>query len=72
MAISRGPTHRSLTKHIDFTKAVFRDSIQRGRVVPEHCPTDSQIADIWTKQVGPGPFMVFRSRFMGLVPYLRT
>ena len=72
MAISQGPTHRSRTKHIDFTKALLRDYVQRGRVVPEHCPTDSQIADIWTKQIGPGPFMVFRSRFMGLVPYLHT
>ena len=72
MAISQGPTHRSRTKHIDFTKALFRDYVQRGRVVPEHCPTEAQIADMWTKQVGPGPFVAYRARFMGLVPCLHS
>ena len=23
-------------------------------------------------QLGPGPFVIYRSRFMGLVPYLRS
>ena len=72
MAISQGPTNRSRTKHIDFTMALARDYIQRGRAVMEHCPTAEQIADIWTKQLGPGPYTVFRSRFMGLVPFLRS
>jgi hypothetical protein len=71
MAMSQGPTHRSRTKHIDFTMALARDYIQRGRAVMEHCPTAEQVADMWTKQLGPGPFVVFRGRFMGLVPFLR-
>ena len=72
MAMSQGPTHRSRTKHIDFTKALVRDYVQRERAVMEHCPTDEQIADMWTKQLGPGPFVTHRGRFMGLVPFLRT
>ena len=48
IAISQGPTHRSRTKHIDFSKALLRDYIQRGRAVMEHCPTGEQIADMWT------------------------
>jgi hypothetical protein len=72
MAMSQGPTHRSRTKHIDFTKALARDYVQRGRMAMEHCPTAEQVADMWTKQLGPGPFVVFRSRFMGLVPVLRS
>ncbi len=39
MAMSQGPTHRSRTKHFDFTMALARDYIQRGRAVMEHCPT---------------------------------
>ena len=72
MAISQGPTNRSRTKHIDFSKALFRDYVQRGRAVPEHCPTAEQVADMWTKQLGPGPFVAYRSRFLGLVPFLRS
>jgi hypothetical protein len=71
MAMSQGPTHRSRTKHIDFTMALARDYIQRGRAVMDYCPTAEQVADMWTKQLGPGPFVVFRGRFMGLVPFLR-
>jgi hypothetical protein len=72
MAISQGPTNRSRTKHINFTMALARDYLRRGRAVMEHCPTAEQIADMWTKQLGPGPYNVFRSRFMGLVPFLRS
>jgi hypothetical protein len=72
MAVSQGPTNRSRTKHIDFTMALARDYIQRRRAVMEHCPTAEQITDMWTKQLGPGPFAVFRIRFMGLVPFLRS
>jgi hypothetical protein len=71
MAMSQSPTHRSCTKHIDFTMALARDYIQRRRAVMEHYPTAEQIADMWTKQLGPGPFVVFRSRFMGLVSFLQ-
>ena len=28
IAMSQGPTHRSSTKHIDFTKALVRDYVQ--------------------------------------------
>ena len=72
IAMSQGPTHRSHTKYIDFTKALVRDYIQRELAVMEHCPTDEQIADMWTKQLGPGPFVAYRGRFMGLVPFLRS
>ncbi len=75
IAMSQGPTHRCRTKHIDFTKALVRDYVQRERALMEHCPTDDQIADMWTKQQGPGPFVVYRGRFMGLdrlVPFLRS
>jgi hypothetical protein len=67
MAMSQGPTHRSRTLHIDFTLALARDYIPRGKAVMEYCPTAEQVADIWTKQMGPGSFIVFRGRFIGLI-----
>jgi hypothetical protein len=38
----------------------------------EHCPTAEQIADVWTKQLGPGSFVVYRGRFMGVIPFVRS
>ena len=71
MAISQGPTNRSRTKHIDFTMALARDYIQRGRAVMEHCPTAEQIADIWTKQLGPRPLhCIQESTFHGACSFL--
>ena len=72
IAVSQGPTQRSRTKHIDFTLALCRDYVMRGRVRLEYCPTSAQIADMFTKQLGPGIFLVYRARFMGFVPSLRT
>ena len=72
MAVSQGPTQRSRTKHVDFTMALCRDYVMRGRVRLEHCFTSAQIADMFTKQLGPGVFLVYRARFMDFVPSLRT
>ncbi len=72
IAMSQGPTHCSRTKHVDFTKALVCGYIQREWVVMEHCPTDEQIADMWTKQLRQCPFVAYRGRFMGLVPFLRS
>ena len=49
-----GPTHCSRTKHIDFTQALVRDYVQPELALLEHCSTDEQIADMWTKQLGLG------------------
>jgi hypothetical protein len=48
------------------------DYLCSGRAVIEHCPTAEQIADMWTKQLGPGPYNVFQSHFMELVPFLHS
>jgi hypothetical protein len=55
------------TKQIDFTMALACDYIQLWRAVLEHCPTAEQIADMWSNQLGPGPYAVFRSRSVGLL-----
>jgi hypothetical protein len=67
ITMSQGLTRFSHTKHIDFTKALVRDYVQRERVVINHCSTDEQIADMWTKQNGQGLFVAYKGRFMDLV-----
>jgi hypothetical protein len=67
IAMSQGPAHHSRTKHIDFTKALVRDYVQREQAGMEHCPTD----DMWIKQLGQGPFVAYTGRFMSLVLFLR-
>ena len=71
IAMSQGPDHHSRTKHIDFTKALVRDYVQREQAGMEHCPTDEQFADMWIKQLGQGPFVAYTGRFMSLVLFLR-
>ncbi len=72
VGMSQGPTHRSCTKHIDFTLALCRDYVMCGRVRLKHCPTFAQIADMFTKQLCPSIFLLYPARFMGAFPYLRT
>ncbi len=47
-----------------------KDSGDKGYVM-EHSPTAEQIADMWPKQLGPGPFLVFEGLFTGLDPFMR-
>jgi hypothetical protein len=70
IAMSQGPTHCSLTKHIDFTMALASDYVQGRRAIMEHCPTAEQIADMWTKQLGPGPSVVFSGRVFSIFSHL--
>jgi hypothetical protein len=70
--MSQGPTHRSRTKNVDFTMALARDYIQRGRAVMEHCPTAEQIADMCTKQLWTKQSLrCLQGSILGLVPFLR-
>ena len=57
---------------LDHLLALVLDYVQHERAVMEHCPTDEQIADMWTKQLGQGPFCCLGSfhescSFLGLV-----
>ncbi len=61
MAISQGPTNRSRIKHIDFTMALARDYIQRGRAVMEQliCGPSSlvQVLTMSSRVVSRGLFL---------------
>ena len=70
IATAKGPAQRSRTRHIDFTVALCRDFVNRGVHLIEFVPTADQVADIYTKQLGPGPYIKHCSRFMSLPPVL--
>ena len=69
ITVAQGPSQRSRTKHIDFTIALCRDYVCRGLVQLVYTPTDKQIADMFTKQLGPGPYILYRGRFICLLPF---
>jgi len=70
IATAKGPSQRSRTRHIDFTLALCRDFISRGHLLIEYVATDDQVADVYTKQLGPGPYTRHCGRFMSLLPFL--
>ena len=70
IATALGPSQRSRTRHIDFTLALCRDFVTRGALLVEYVPTAEQLADIYTKQLGPGPYTRHCGRFMSLIPFL--
>ena len=72
IAVAKGVSTRSRTKHIDFKIWLCRDYVRRELVQLVYMPTDLQIADFFTKQLGPGPYILYRGRFMSLCPCLLT
>ena len=72
IAVAKGASTRSRTKHIDFKIWLCRDYVRRELVQLVYVPTDLQIADFFTKQLGPGPYTIYRGQFMSLCPCLLT
>jgi hypothetical protein len=72
IAVAKGGSTRSRTKHIDFKIWLCRDYVSRERVQLVYVPTFQQIADFLTKQLGPGPYLLYRGRFMSFLPRLLT
>ena len=70
IAVANGASTRSCTKHIDFKVWLCRDYVGRKVVQLTYVPTAMQIADFFTKQLGPGPYVVYRARFMSFLPTL--
>lgn len=54
------------SKHIEIRYHYIRDMVQRGVVRLHHISTDEQIADILTKALPKGKFLVFREQ-LGLM-----
>jgi len=49
IALSKNPVFHGRSKHIDIRFHKIRELIAEKEVVIEYCPTEEQIADIFTK-----------------------
>ena len=58
--ISKNPVQHSRTKHIDIRHHFLRDCVEKGMVSMEHCRSEDQIADIFTKALNKEPFEKLR------------
>ena len=54
--ISKNPVHHSRTKHIEIRHHFLRDHVEKGSIEMEHCRTEEQVADIFTKALDRQPF----------------
>ena len=70
IAVANGGSTRSRTKHIDFKIWLCRDYVARKLVQLVYVPTDQQIADFFTKQLGPRLYVLYWGRFMCFLPRL--
>ena len=68
ISIAAGTTPRSRSRHIDFKANLYRDFVSRGIMTPKYVSTDDQLADIFTKQLSPQPFLRHRARLVCPIP----
>jgi transposase InsO family protein len=60
--LANNPEHHNRSKHIDTRYHRIRDEITAGTVDLVWCPTDDEIADIFTKPLPPVKFTRFRAK----------
>jgi hypothetical protein len=49
ISLARNPVQHSRTKHISIRYHFLRDHIERGDICFEYCPTQENVADVFTK-----------------------
>ncbi len=47
--IAEGKGHHGKSKHIDIGYMMFTERVRNGNVKIVHCPTDTMVADVFTK-----------------------
>ena len=48
------------TKHIDIRHHFLRDNVEKGLITMSFCPTEKQMADIFTKALAREPYQRIR------------
>ncbi|XP_069149149.1 secreted RxLR effector protein 161-like [Solanum lycopersicum] len=56
VSVGKNPVHHKRTKHIDVRHHFLRDNVEKGNIVLTYCPTEEQIADIFTKALSKDQF----------------
>ena len=54
--ISMDPVTRHRTKHVEIHMHYIRELVHDRTIIPQYCPTDEQIADIFTKRFSEKKF----------------
>ena len=58
--LAHNPIHHSRTKHFDLKTHFIRDLVEKGLIKLRYCPTQEQVADIFTKSVAKSQFVLLR------------
>ena len=66
--ISNGKSNSELTRHIQIGYYWVKDLIDRGLITIEYCPTESMIADFFTKPLQGTLFYQMRDKVTGISP----
>ncbi|BAT74403.1 hypothetical protein VIGAN_01206700, partial [Vigna angularis var. angularis] len=61
IAIAKNPVHHQRTKHIAIKYHFIRDEETTKQIRLEYCPTEDQIADIFTKALPRPRFELLRT-----------
>ena len=69
IAITAKPVHRTRSKHICVKYQNVQEAFQNGEIELIQVWTSHQVADIFTKSLGPSDFIRCRETLMGRVPY---
>ena len=68
IAITYNPVLHSRTKHIDVQHHFIRDHVSKKHIRLEYVPTESQVADIFTKALPEDKYSKFRNS-LGLLEF---
>ena len=58
----KNPIHHSRTRHIDIRHHFIREHVTRGEIKMEHCSTEEQVVDLFTKSLPLEVLQIFALR----------
>jgi KUP system potassium uptake protein len=67
LVLARDPQYHARSKHFDVQNHFIRERVEDGTIEPIYCPTEDQIADIFTKPLARPKHEKF-TRALGLLP----
>ena len=70
--IAAGTTSWSKSRHIDYKVHLCGDFVTRGLIDLKYIATTDQLADFFTKQLGPKLFLKLRDQLLCLIPRLQS
>ena len=66
IALAKNPIKQQRTKHVDIKYHFIRDEIAKGAVCMSYIPSDSNLADIFTKPMSSYKLKNFKNSIFGI------